>query len=293
MKTLKSILRLSLAMLLVGASATAFAQEIGHKITMPKISKVITVTGNNINFRKTPSATAPTMLFVCVNETDNCWASWNDVRIPRGQSSVPLRATKDQTFLVVEETPEWYGVIYQGYKAYLSKKFTKEVKTQPITPESLTQKGYYCYDNEQYPGIDHGKYSGYAIIDQNGFDSDGYMIGHVVDGFLVLSHHFFATISFDENASRLQFKQNEYGSWDVTFGKELAGKEVSEWNGTILDYNKLTEQEFEQFIKISKATTTPNKYVVVLANVNGNINIIADYLNVENIPAEVKTTVSF
>ncbi len=293
MKKFKSILRLSLVMLFVCVSASVFAQEIGYKITMPKISKVITVTGNEINFRKTPSTTAPTMVFVCVNETDNCGASWSNIRIPRGQSARPLRASRGETFLVVEETPEWYGVISNGYKAYLSKKFTKEIKTQPITPESLTQKGYYGYENEQYPGIDHGKYRGFAIIDQNGFDSDGFMIGHIVDGFLVLSHHFYLYSTFDENVARIRFNRDESGSISALYGKKVAGDEVSEWNGPMLDYNKLTEQEFEQFIKYSKATTTANEYVVILTNLDGAIRIIADYVNVNEIPDELKTTVSF
>ncbi len=293
MKTFKSFFRISIAMLLIGVSFSAFAQEIGYKITMPKVSKIITVTGNNINFRKAPRANAPTMIFVCVNETDNCGATWNDVRIPRGQTASPLRASQGQTFLVVEETPEWYGVISNGYKAYLSKKFTKEVKTSPITPELLTQKGYYCHENEQYPGITKGKYRGFAILDQNGWDTEGFLVGHIVDGLLVFSHEYSAYINYDENASRLKFEQNEYGTWNITFGKDVAGNEASEWNGTLLDYNKLTEQEFEQLLKISKATTTPNNHVVILANINGQFNIVADYLFVKDIPEQVKTTVSF
>jgi hypothetical protein len=301
MRNSKSILFVLLALLLTTVSActnsakdnSASDNSAKYEVIIPKFEKVIKINRNKVQLRKSPDKRAPELCRVCVFETDNCYLDWSDAKLEPDCARSPFLATEDEVFLVLEETPEWYGVIVEGNKAYLPKKYAKEITIKPITPEMLTQKEFYGYENEQYPGIAKGKYRGYAAIDQTGWETEGYMIGHIADGMLVLTHHISGYGSFNEKDGRLEyFKKNEYGYWEFAFGTAVAADEVSEWSGRALDFNKLSEGEFEKFLEAANVTA-PYDYIVIIAHVNGGYQIIADNLNLNDIPEDMKKRINF
>ena len=291
MKNSKSIPFVLLALLLTTVSSCI--NSVKYEVVIPEFEKVITVKRGTVQFRKPPAYKAAKLCYICEDDTDNCCLVWSDSQVEPGYSKSSFYAMKDQTFLVVEDTADWYGVIVEGYKAYLPKKYTKEAVVEPITPEMLTQKDFYGHEYEQCPGISKGKYQGYAVVNQNGWDSEGYMLGHIVDGLLVLTHHISGYSTFIEDDSRLsKFQKNENGYWDIEFGTGVAADEISEWNGRILDFNKLNEEEFEKFLEAADVAA-PYDCIVIIACINGQYQIIADNINIKEIPEEMKSVAVF
>ena len=138
MKNSKSIPFVLLALLLTTVSSCI--NSVKYEVVIPEFEKVITVKRGNVQFRKTPDYKAAKLCYICEDDTDNCCLVWSDSQVEPGYSKSSFYAMKDQTFLVVEDTADWYGVIVEGYKAYLPKKYTKEAVVEPITPEMLTQR---------------------------------------------------------------------------------------------------------------------------------------------------------
>ena len=238
-------------------------QYVGLDIRMPKVEKVITITADGVNLRKAPSATAPKLMRWCEGESDACGYVWSDQKQYKG--ALPAGADKGQYYLVVSETPEWYGVIaIEGISAYVSKKFARQVEIQPITPEMLTDVDSYGFECYQKPGITKGIYRGYAMLDINGYESNGIMFGRIVNGILVFNHHTNGVISYWEGEKRISAeikKDPNYGEErvDIYYGPRTGIKHkspdeehISGYEGAnVLDMDKLTTTEFAGLLENS------------------------------------------
>ena len=293
MKKLLSAMHIALFMLIAGFASTALAQNTGYEITMPKIGKIITVTKNGVNLRKAPNAQAPRMVWVCQSETDNCWYTWSNERKLPGHDYSPMSAGQGTYFLVVSETPQWYGITVSGLTAYISKQFAKEVTMTPITPETLRKTGYYGYDMKQAPGISTGKYKGYVMLNIAGFESDGCMIGHIHNGLVVFTHNvpLYPSFSAETVTPTLTKSESGYG-WNLTYGKSASLSETDDFGTRILDVNKIGDKTFAEILRVSGATTKANESVTIYANINGEIKMIAE-ISVKDIPIQNRVMVRF
>lgn len=293
MKTLSSIMRTAMAVMLVLSSSAAFAQTTGYEFTMPKFSKIITVTKSGVNIRKAPNASAPRLVNVCVNETDECWNTWSDVRLQAHQSSSPVLAAQGETFLVMKEVAGWYGVSVNGMMAYISKQFAKDVTKTDITPEKLRTAGYFGYDNLQAPGLSEGKYRGFVLLDIGGFETDGFLLGHLHDGFIVFTHNFPLVSQYNEANKTTTIKKSDSGyGWNIIYGKTSSLDQMNDYGNRLLDVNKISDAAFTQILNISGATSKPNEMVTIMACINGEIKTIAS-MEVKDIPITSRVMVRY
>lgn len=269
MITLRKLI-FAVAALIGMAWQSAYAERPIYSVSIPSLSKIVQSTGDNVNLRKSPSTTAPKLTRVCEAETDICSYTWsNDPALKRkGYDTYVERAMKGFTYIVVDETPEWYGVIAnEGIVAYISKKFAKPYKCEPVTPEMLQREGYFSYEAWQKPGFSRPEYKNFALINTDGFETYGYYFARIIDGFLVLSHEVQPSIFLnDESRGRLTVTNGaiNYGTQLLTQGE----------NGSYFDCSKLTEAEIETLMKHASTDVTSTS-CVILGMVDGYLLRIA------------------
>lgn len=222
--------RCMMAAIMFISFSNTHAQNLGFDIRMPKINKVITVTAENVNLRKSPNATAPLLKnefidFEAENGGDHFF--WDNGK-REGEAVHPY---VNNLYLVVDEIPEWYGIIcpYNNDKtilAYISKRFTT-----PVTLESITPK------DDPSKIIQNGPYRGYGL-------EDG--ISRIVDGVLVTSSKFSGFVSFGDDNTTLKRVRYSKGKTPTVF----LGKDIIAEDGAFITYdvNKLTISEFQHIM---------------------------------------------
>ena len=148
---------LSFVVFMAVTGVACHAQYVGLDVSMPKVDKVIEVTADGVNMRKSPSAAAPKLVRLCYDETDNCCYGWSNDRREPGVVAFAAPASKGDVFMVTSETDEWYGVIaYENTPVFISKKYAQEADLTPITPEMLTRIDGYGFGKMQSPGVTKG-----------------------------------------------------------------------------------------------------------------------------------------
>ena len=241
-------------------------------LKIPAFEKVITVTGSNVNMRKAPSVKAPRLMFSCYNESDICEHIWSNQK-SLGYSS-PCMADKGDVFTVLAETVEWYKCEFSDNIIYLSKKFAKATNTTPITSSMFTKADYYNFEVLQKPAVMSSQYNGYVIINQNGFDTDGYAIGRIVDGYLVTVNCPNVNIEFDDNVARVNVVKTDDG-YCLKFGRGVSFLKDGFY---FLDMTKLNDTEVAYILALAGVETgkTINSGSVY-ACVNGKLVKILNY----------------
>ncbi|MDD7097696.1 MAG: hypothetical protein SPH23_06500 [Prevotella sp.] len=281
---MKSILLSILAMLtLMPAVSSAQTQTVkgpSLDIKKPVIGRMCKVTGNEVNIRKSASATAPKLMMTCYPETDECTVIWSNQK--GWGSNSPLTAYQDQVFIILDETPEWYKVMagndYYKVPGYITKKFCQEIELSPVTPEMLNKYDSYGFDVSQKPGVLSGKYKGYAVINSAGFEREGFVVGRIVDGYFIAvpaPTDKLVTFEYTEKYQRLRIGKDA-NSIKFYYGKELAYCE-DEYS-QCLDFSKLTDIEMANiliYLGVKSGDTSNTGYIY--ANVNGELKLISSY----------------
>lgn len=277
---MKTLIRLiwTVAALMSIMWQSAYAERPDYSVMIPQLSNIVQSTGDNVNLRKSPSTTAPKLTRMCDAGSDNCIYTWsNDPELKRrGTDSYVVRAMKGYTYIVVDETPEWYGVIAdEGIIVYISKQFAKPYKCAPVTPEMLQREGYYSYGAWQKPGFSHPDYKQFALVNTDGYDTYGYFIGRIIDGFLVLSHQVMPAVCATEGRGRLTLTNEA-----VNFGSQLMTQSE---NGEYFDCSKLTEAEID-FLMKQASTNVTSSSCVIFGMVDGNLMPLAT-IDAKTLPA--------
>lgn len=262
--------------------------QIGYEVVMPKIQKIIQSTGDNVSLRKSPSTTAPRLMMICVDETDNCCATWsNDPTSKcRGYYSSPITAYKDQNFIVVDETPEWYCVLAPyGNVAYISKRFSKEVSLSPVTRNDIHRVSAFGYEFEQKAWFTPEKYADYVAVNVSGFEKDGIMLGRIIDGFLVLSHPFKPSFRSESSSKRLAISKDRQ---TIFYNPNLEFE-----NHYMLDFTLLNESEIDAILPYADVVAgKPSTYCEIVGLVNGELRLLAE-ISTDDLPANFKTVRKF
>lgn len=288
---MRTYLRTILTAIAFLACYHAMAQNPKLEIRRPRIVNAIEVTSDGVNLRKSPSSTAPKLLWWCEGESDCCSYVWSAPNKYRGAK--PATAGKGEVFAVMSETTEWYEVIThnEGKVAFISKQFTKEKELTEITPEMLAKPGYYDCERAQIPGVQQGEYKGYALLQKAGFEDTYISFGRIINGFLVCNWTIYTYIQTSEAPGRF----NIYKEYDnLTQSNQLnisAGKDVCRLykdpeqpyaagypGDPILDMTKVTTSEFASLLK--EAGVRPGKTCdrgIILTNIDGEIQILAEY----------------
>ncbi len=288
---------LSFVVFMAVTGVACHAQYVGLDVCMPKVDKVIEVTADGVNMRKSPSAAAPKLVRLCYDETDNCCYGWSNDRREPGVVAFAAPASKGDVFIVTSETDEWYGVIaYENTPVFISKKYAQEAELTPITPEMLTRISDYGFGKMQSPGVTKGFYRGYACLDIQGYETEGLMLGRIIDGFLVMSHHFNGYMVYDESVKRIsvdvQREQITDGTANrmftlcrINYGKELTQlyksdpEALGDYAEKVMVMDRLTTQEFAEMLAsagvVGKGVT--QRYGYIYACAGGKIFQLAAY----------------
>lgn len=288
---MKTYLRTILTAITFLACYNAMAQNPKLEIRRPRIINAIEVTSNGVNLRKSPSSTAPKLLWWCEGESDCCSYEWSEPNKYRGAR--PATAEKGEVFAVLSETPEWYEVIThcEGKVAFISKQFAKIKELEEIFPETLSQPGYYDNECPQIPGIQKGEYRGYALIQKTGLEDTFISFGRIINGFLVCNWTIYTYIETLEDDGRFNIYKEYDGSSQSNQLHISAGKGVCRiykdpeqqyGNGylgdPILDMTKVTTSEFASLLK--KAGVKPGKTCdrgIILTKIDEQIRVLAEY----------------
>lgn len=269
----------------------AMAQNPKLEIRRPQIINAIEVISDGVNLRKSPSSTAPKLLWWCEGESDCCSYVWSAPNKYRGAR--PATANEGEVFAVMSETPEWYEVIThcEGKVAFISKQFAKITELEEIFPETLSQPGYYDNECPQVPGIQNGEYRGYALIQKTGYEDTFISFGRIINGFLVCNWTIYTYIQTSESADRF-YIYKEYDNLSQSNQLHIsAGKDVcriykdpeqeyaNNYPGDpILDMTKVTTSEFASLLK--NAGVKPGKTCdrgIILTKIDGQIKVLAEY----------------
>lgn len=235
----------------------------GLDIKMPQVVKVVKVTSTTLNIRKSASATAPFLKRWCEYETDNCQYVWSNEKTSRGEVN-PCPAEQGNIYAVIEELPEWYKILVCDEECrvgYISKKYTAEVALTPLTPALLCKPFYYFGDEPQIVGRTSGAYKGYALIDENGWETEGFSIGRIVGNLLVRNAHHSGGVSPGEGSGRLTI-QKEENYLSIQVGTSLQKKD--EEGNTMVNVNGFTDEEFARIMDAmgAKPGVTSNEGVI-------------------------------
>ena len=288
---MRTYLRTILTAIAFLACYYAMAQNPKLEIRRPRIINAIEVISDGVNLRKSPSSTAPKLLWWCEEESDCCSYVWSAPNKYRGAR--PATANEGEVFAVMSETPEWYEVIThcEGKVAFISKQFTKNAELEEIFPETLSQPGYYDNECPQVPGIQKGEYRGYALIQKTGYEDTFISFGRIINGFLVCNWTIYTYIQTLEDADRF-YIYKEYDNLSQSNQLHIsAGKDVcriykdpeqeyaNNYPGDpILDMTKVTTSEFASLLK--NAGVKPGKTCdrgIILTKINGQIKVLAEY----------------
>lgn len=288
---MRTYLRTILTAIAFLACYHAMAQNPKLEIRRPRIINAIEVTSDGVNLRKSPSSTAPKLLWWCEGESDCCSYVWSEPNKYRGAR--PATANEGEVFAVMSETPEWYEVIThcEGKVAFISKQFAKITELEEIFPETLSQPGYYDNECPQVPGIQNGEYRGYALIQKTGYEDTFISFGRIINGFLVCNWTIYTYIQTSESADRF-YIYKEYDNLSQSNQLHIsAGKDVcriykdpeleyaNNYPGDpILDMTKVTTSEFASLLK--NAGVKPGKTCdrgIILTKIDGQIKVLAEY----------------
>lgn len=288
---MRTYLRTILTAIAFLACYHAMAQNPKLEIRRPRIINAIEVTSDGVNLRKSPSSTAPKLLWWCEGESDCCSYAWSAPNKYRGAR--PATANEGEVFAVMSETPEWYEVIThcEGKVAFISKQFAKITELEEIFPETLSQPGYYDNECPQVPGIQNGEYRGYALIQKTGYEDTFISFGRIINGFLVCNWTIYTYIQTSESADRF-YIYKEYDNLSQSNQLHIsAGKDVcriykdpeleyaNNYPGDpILDMTKVTTSEFASLLK--NAGVKPGKTCdrgIILTKIDGQIKVLAEY----------------
>lgn len=288
---MRTYLRTLLTAIAFLACYHAMAQNPKLEIRRPRIINAIEVISDGVNLRKSPSSTAPKLLWWCEGEGDCCSYVWSAPNKYRDAS--PATANEGEVFAVMSETPEWYEVIThcEGKVAFISKQFTKKAELEEIFQETLSQPGYYDCECPQIPGMQKGEYRGYALIQKTGFEDTYISFGRIINGLLVCNWTLQTYVHQSDDPGRFDIyleydalsQQNEFhilACRDVCQYYKSPDKEYEENSpgDLILDMTKATTNEFATMLK--KAGVRPGKTCdkgVIFTKIDGEVKILAEY----------------
>ncbi|MBQ8223808.1 MAG: hypothetical protein IJZ86_00375 [Bacteroides sp.] len=183
-------------------------------VKLPTWQKYVTVTSNDVNLRKAPDANSPRLMREA-GEMNDVFV-WSDA--PAGWSERKPFRLNGNVCPALSETEDWHRIYIQdsdGYdvKAYVMKKFCREVTPQPIT------------GNKYIHEITKGKFKGkYLLYNPGGFyaEEPSISLGQKINGAYVfpnfphpLSHavpYVSDTYDFD------QLKEDKLDEW---FGEAI------------------------------------------------------------------------
>lgn len=245
-------------------------QYVGLDIRMPKVEKIIVLTADGVNLRKAPSATAPKLMGIEDEMGEYSSVFWSNQR--RKGESITFR--KEYPLMVLQETDEWYGVPYMNrYRenrtiVYVSKKFAKEIRPLPVTPEFMQSQ------NELV--MTKGRYRGYFAMDVSYEGDTETCLGHIVNGMAVCNN--IATFGFgvgNDGLKRIKFEGFDGTSFPyILFGSDVCKQFDDEIKYP--DFTKLTDNEMNTIIKNVKALNTYefSDHGYILVNYNNELKWI-------------------
>ena len=238
--------------------------SIGHARTpMPKIIKFVVITGENINLRKAPNATSPRLL---VEYNEAYTYIWENQKHDKNMVS-PRKAQMAEVFPVVAETNDWIQILVKDggnyiHTPYIMKRFTKDVKTVPITDGLMANTVYHARKGGKYNGI----YWYYDLMNSM------YFFLKAEDNVLKTYATIELSLEKDSSTKRINVSKNENNWITMKYGNSVSNNDEFE---EAVDLNKLTDDEFGSIMRLASVYDTPIRNLMCMMNIfmltiNGN-----------------------
>jgi len=253
---------ISLLVLIVGGIIAWFAFFSGNSknnplgVQKPKWKKFAMVNAIDVMLFKEADTSSPN-LKLAVERLDGCMPGekmlWEGDKVPRGYDANNYPVEINTVFPVLDESDEWYKV-YIGAgeirEAYLQKKYSQEVKPEPITKEIIDK--VINRDYQTYKLVDKGEFANLYIeryMDEMG-DGETVAVGVLTDGCIVIPDAcYFLPRKSDSTGVDMRNDSNssEYKPWNL-YAPESYWKPSSYDMEGIFDVSLLKNEDIQKIV---------------------------------------------
>ncbi len=171
---------------------------------------------SGINIRKSPSATAPRMLYDESKITDFhtpliYYAYWSTAA-PKG-SIFPIQMSSYEYAPIIGEQNGWYeleGVGVKGTNGWVSAKLCNKVTPQPVTPDDI--------NDDYYRIIESGNETYVFFMYVNEMDQDvSFELGKLANGYIIWPYQLYA---YYETGTTTSLKKDGSGNFSFLYTKQ-------------------------------------------------------------------------
>lgn len=240
--------------------STGLVQAVSFPFSVNK-PDVRMIVSNGVNIRKTPSATAPKLVYNVNDENLDFGADPIDVSFwSAGSAKRNIEAVQfTGPGIVIGEKDDWYQI--RGYGAegqgngWVNAKYCK-----PFTPQKLVYPNELSEDESfrflwltQFPGTEPGEYAMYYDYSYNDLSLVCFYIGKVVDGMLVCPYSFGTLeapvlVGPEDNVAVAKVITPDHSLmhyWEIRYNTDY----MDSWS---LNLSKLPRQIIEQIVENAK-----------------------------------------
>lgn len=226
-------------------------------VQKPKWEKFVKVNAKGVMFFKEASTESPN-LQIATERLDGCMPDekmlWQGDKVPRGYDAENYGVEMNDVFPVMDENEDFYKV-YIGTgeirEAYLQKKYSEDVKPEPITKE-IIDKVKSKEEGILYRFIEKGEYSNLYLeryFDEMG-NGETVKVGTLVDGSIVLPKTCEFYPSETDTTGVEMKKENDYADheiWKLVAPKSYWKKQFN-FPDPLLDIKALEETDIQKIV---------------------------------------------
>ena len=259
---------IALSVLIVGGAIAWFAFFSGGSknnplgVQKPKWEKFVMVNAEGVMLFKEASTTSPNLKHA-VERLDGCMPGeailWSGEKAPRGYDVDDYDVEMNSVYPVIDESEDWYKV-YVGLggvrEAYMQKKYTEEVKPQPITKEIIDKVKTDSWITHRL--VEKGEFANLYL--ERGFDEMGdgeyVLAGVLTEGCIVIPDqccfHLEKSDVADTEMKNTSTDAN-YKWWQFTCSDKYWKTSDVESDG-IFDVNLLEESDIRKIVMALRPT---------------------------------------
>lgn len=236
-----------LTLLLLTGELCAQVKEM--TLQFPKIIGIAYITGNEVNLRKTPSATGAQLMIEFLDEGGDSmtYASWSDQAKAPGADREPFRLYSESWFPIIDQADGWSRLLVEGQAAWIKDSFLHRFPVGSFM--EYIQNPYGNYREIAYRA--DGKYQGFCAYYY--YDELGYTaiyLGKVIDNSAVMPLKIWCYPMLDESLTGLNVRKESDKTVSITYGRDLATS--NEWGMTLINLAKLTDPQFESLLNVAR-----------------------------------------
>lgn len=274
-----------------GQSSQAQSDKYEFVARVPQFMGAVRVTSNDVNLRKTASASAARLVSEWPEEEEGGdWrpsTTWSDTRLTPGYTRSPLLGREGAIYPALSHSGEWTRILVDGYcgiqltPAWIKDNFTQLLSLQPFPAMSGDNEKLFVRQDGDFRGLCMMFYASDVMMES------GLHIGAISDNVAVLPLTNQIGEKFNPNARGLTLKNDQYGDLVIEYGPDAA---VSIYeDSTTPNLNMLTDSQVQEILK----GCSPNYYEHIIYRAGDEYHdfYLENDVNVEGVFKNV--TISF